>query len=818
MVQGDEAGKQKFNLWSLPWQVLRFFGRIVARFFIVVGVLAALAVVGFIKFEAIVETIDARYASDIDDYLGIDKAAIARLRDPAYFARQSVVITEDQKTVACISSPEHRILIDEFAEIPPLFVSAILASEDKNFFTHEGIDKGAIVRALGKRILQESRSGASTLTMQIAKHLRGGTGRASSELEKVGDIVMALRIEREFPREQLLLKYVNMPYFGRGQYGIEAASRAYFGKPAKDLALHQVAFIVALINKPALPDRTFAMDPLIKVREAIRDANWAESARGTMRVLDLMLDQGVIDEPEYARAANLVDKSLRKEILPPGIGCGTHDHFLERVRILYKDRFPINKGGLTISITRDDALQEVLAKAVDLTVRTYLARHPHDADNDQLRAGAFAIDFTGDVLAEVGNVNFNPLKYDVMATGWRQPGSTFKIFTYGGLVEQLTNEALQDGSSRTIDEIAADVLERCTVLDAPYLVPLGRGRGVKKIENFHSRSEPEYRGDLSCRIALGESRNTAAMRAGARAGIKHVIELTYRLGMPKDEKHMLQPYPTTAIGASEVNPLAMASTAAFVNGGYRVTPRFANDVCRDGKSLLRNEPDGRPKACDVKGEDRPAQERLVHPAVSAAMIELLKGPLDIGPTGTAASLRSGVIPGMDPLSDAVWKVKPEERKKRTLAFPFDQAGEIAGKTGTATNADGRTSDVWLLLFVPGPPEHPEKGVMLGFWMGKDSKDHPLGERGSTGGPGFAESGARNWVHSAATVLAFLQKERGLLQPGYKFRPIFRDEMLLKDEAKKTADEPRAFVPVASAVIDSVNATANAARERPTLTP
>ena len=65
--------------------------------------------------------------------------------------------------------------------------------------------------------------------------------------------------------------------------------------------------------------------------------------------------------------------------------------------------------------------------------------------------------------------------------------------------------------------------------------------------------------------------------------------------------------------------------------------------------------------------------------------------------------------------------------------------------------------------------------MLGFWMGKDSKDHPLGERGSTGGPGFAESGGRNWVHSAATVLAFLQKERGLLQPGYKFRPIVPGE-------------------------------------------
>src|SRR4029453_13149050 len=299
-------------------------------------------------------------------------------------------------------------------------------------------------------------------------------------------------------------------------------------------------------------------------------------------------------------------------------------------------------------------------------------------------------------------------------------------------------------------------------------------RGAKKIENFHSRSEPEYRGDISCRIALGESRNTAAMRAGARAGIKNVIELTYRLGMPRDAKHVLQPYPTTAIGASEVNPLSMASTAAFVNGGFRVTPRFANDVCSNGKSLLDKDGENKPADCDLKGERRRAQERVMHPVVSAAMVELLKGPLDIGSTGTASGLRSGVIPGMDPLGDAIWKLKPEERKKRTLAFPLDKAGEIAGKTGTATNHDGKTSDVWLILFVPGQPGRPETGVVLGFWMGKDAKERPLGERGSTGGPGFAESGARNWLHSAATVLAFLQKERGLLQPGFKFQPLMQD--------------------------------------------
>ena len=104
-MEGAEGGSPKFNVWTWPWRVLRFFGRIVARFFIVVGVLTALAVLVYVKFEVIVETIDSRYASDIDAYLGIDKATIDRLRAPAYFAQQSVVVTEDQKTVACISSP-----------------------------------------------------------------------------------------------------------------------------------------------------------------------------------------------------------------------------------------------------------------------------------------------------------------------------------------------------------------------------------------------------------------------------------------------------------------------------------------------------------------------------------------------------------------------------------------------------------------------------------------------------------------------------------------------------------------------------------------
>jgi membrane peptidoglycan carboxypeptidase len=145
---------------------------------------------------------------------------------------------------------------------------------------------------------------------------------------------------------------------------------------------------------------------------------------------------------------------------------------------------------------------------------------------------------------------------------------------------------------------------------------------------------------------------------------------------------------------------------------------------------------------------------------------------------------------MDPLGDAVWKLNPDERKKLTLAFPRDKAGEIAGKTGTATNHDGKTSDVWLILYLPGKPGQPERGVVLGFWMGKDAKERPLGDRGSTGGPGFAESGGRNWLHSAATVLTFLQKERGLLQPGFTFQPMMQDGVVANITPSTQGDDFR----------------------------
>jgi penicillin-binding protein 1A len=784
----------RFFFITIIWGTLCFIGRLFKWSLMMTGVAAALVVGGILAigfFPQIIDTFDGKYPEKLTAKL--DLKDIAPLLASNYFAEESNVFVGGNKKVACFSSAEHRQIIDRIEDVP-LFEHAIIASEDKSFYEHNGVDGWAILRAIGGHLenafgLGGSKSGASTITMQLAKSLykdKNGKDAPRTIRQKLREAVTAIRIEHHLNKHQIMQRYMNMPYLGRGQYGIEAASYAYFGKSAKELNadLPKVAFVVALINKPALPDRMTKGDPY---PEETRKENLRRSIRGAQRVLDLMYEERDVTEiTKIAYAQASVDLEKLK-VFPIGNGCYGGDsgrYYTEHVRVENKDKFALNSGGYDIYLPRDDGLQDVLAKAVKLTVNTYLERHKSDLDNNELRACAYAIQFDGNVLAWVGNVDFKKYKFDACALGWRSPGSTIKPFTYMALVQKLVDETIAaEHPPETIDEIVRQVLAKCNVLDAPIGVSLGRGRGVKMIQNFHSRSEPLYRGNISCQLGLGESRNAAAMRAGQRGGIKEMIKLIYLLGMPQDAKHIQQPYPTTAIGGSDVRPIGMAGLASLPNGGFKVTPRFTYDICKDGKSALFTEEDGSPRDCDKKGDHRDMPERMIHPAVSAAMTELIKGPVDL-PTGTVHSLRRGVIPGMDPLSSAIWQLKPKEKEAIMLKFPIEEAGELGGKTGTATNADGRTSDVWLLLFVPGPTDDPGKGIMLVFWMGKDSKDHPLGERGTTGGAGFAESGGRNWSHSAATVLKFLQKERGLLQPGNHFQPMIRDDVLLDFDAKR----------------------------------
>ena len=719
-----------------------------------------------------------------------------------YFHEQSTVYAGESK-VACYSSPEHRILIESYDDIPEKFRLAILASEDKSFFKHNGIDGWAIARAVSVRVLHRviplfpgTHSGASTLTMQLAKKLRGRQGVVATLDDKIAEGLLAFDIEEHLNKYQIFLKYVNMPYFGRGQYGIEAASRSYFGKAAKDLDWDEVAYIVALINRPALPDRQSAHNTDQKGGES---ANRRAAKRNAQRVLDRMRDltkeKTIISKERFSKEEYAIASTKLPElaIKPAGSGCASSPYlryYVDQVRNDYAKQFrakketepSLNEAGFSIYFPSDEGISMELGHVVALARDIYLKRHGKDADIDQLRAGAVAMRLDGKVLGIIGNIDAGRYKFNVMTQGYRQPGSTAKAITYAAFDEALLEGILAaPNPPHTLPDMVSALDKACYVLDAPVAISRGRGKPPHIVQNFSHSKPLYYMKEIPCALAVGESRNTTAVRAGEKAGLHRMVELAGRLGITEDALHRLEPYPTMAIGGFDARPIDIGRVfATIANGGFAVFPSFVNDICtKDGQSIVRfkNDPlnddvkEGLP--CSPRGDDSGVKpERVLNPAVAEHVLGLLRNVVD-GPTSTAHALRSGVVMGQDPFI--------YDNKSPRIKFTLEDSGELAGKTGSAANADRSVTDGWLILLIPGPPGHPERGMVLVFWMGKDNK-HSLGS---------GETGGRIWTNAAVSILDYLKKNRGLLAAGNKFEPLYP----LTEEESSRYIPPTPIVPV-----------------------
>jgi penicillin-binding protein 1A len=804
----DDKGRPdspRTTLLGKTWSVLRWFWgafKLILLAVFLFGTLSVLGLWGVYEYD--------RRTDWLTEKLDLPKVTDLRIDD---VHEQSDVTAEDGRRIACFSSPEHRIKISAPEDIPEIFEHAIIAQEDQRFYEHNGVDLIGIFRAQASNMLSlRVVSGASTLEMQIAKNwLLKDTTKSYSR--KIKEAILALKMDREFSKREILLMYVNMPYFERGQYGIEAGSRSYFGKSAKDLKVEEAAFIVSLISKPRL-GRERGIDPVTNERN---DSLSRESVKRARHVLNRMDDLGYFDgsggEVEYERAQAAIS---RLKFLAAVSGCSAEvvgPYYTEEIRRRHKDTLALNTGGFQIFLPVDPKLQKVAEESLREGLDTYRSRHTftdeklevafsvyklklaHDlakknpensqkdidqmtadlnitfeefkarqiADRESMRGLAYGVDFAGRVRFMIGGEDFAKSKFNVATQGFRQPGSTFKPFVYAALDEANLESLIAAGIPE--DNLLGELDKRCAVMDAPVAVGRGRGKPPKWISNFRTNSQPMYRGQMTCRLAIAESRNTAAIRAGQKAGVKHMVEVAKRLGLGiGDRKYELQPYPTTAIGASDVVPIDMSAYLSFVNGGYKVPLIWEYDICKkDNQKVLRSvlykdTPDLldpsilTARACATIGVLPTSYERVLHPVVAEHMKQLLQGPVN-EPTGTAHSLRVGVVIGQDPLK--------RDPKAPRIKFPFEEAGEIAAKTGTATNTNGDTSDVWFIVLVPGVQGKPETGMVMVFWMGKTTKSS-LGPR---------ETGGRNLVPVAAKIMQFLKEKRGLLQPGNKFEPI-----------------------------------------------
>jgi penicillin-binding protein 1A len=398
-------------------------------------------------------------------------------------------------------------------EMPPWLPMAVLATEDRRFYTHFGIDLRGIARAAlanfqAGRVVQ----GGSTITQQLAKNVFLDNDRSAAR--KIREAMLAIWLERNFTKDQILTLYLNRVYLGAGTYGVEAAARRYFGKSARQVNAHEAAIVAGLLKAPSRLAPT---------------ANMARAKTRAAEVLDNMVEAGFMTAEQRAGAGALPVAVPAAAQAERGNRYFT-DWLLERVQsfVGYADR------DLTVVTTMDLRLQ----RAVEAALEDMLAREGPRADVEQ---GAMVImSPDGAVRALTGGRDYAKSQYNRATEARRQPGSAFKTFVYLAAVER---------------GLKADDL----VLDAPI-----------KIRDWQPRNfDGRFGGEIPVRDAFARSVNTAAVRIAQQAGVDNVIRTAQRLGIESPLRRDL----SIALGTSEVSLMELtAAYAPLANGGNGVIP------------------------------------------------------------------------------------------------------------------------------------------------------------------------------------------------------------------------------------------------------
>ncbi|MDP9442701.1 MAG: penicillin-binding protein [Actinomycetota bacterium] len=528
--------------------------------------------------------------------------------------------------LASIDSGENRLPV-ELEAVPPVVVEAVLATEDRNFFSHGALDPVGVLRAALADLRGRPLQGGSTLTQQYVKNVYLD-GRERSLSRKLREAALSVKLERRFDKREILERYLNTVYFGRGAYGVQAASRAYYGKDVGDLGLAEAAYLAGLIRAPEKAD-------------AARNLDLAVDRRN--RTLANMRRLGMIG-PEESRRAQ--DVPLETVVLQPGQrepdvvqtekGTG---YFVEYVRQELVRRYgeaATSRGGLRVKTSLDLGLQ---AKAYDAVYNTL------DRDGDP--AGALvSIDSEGRVLAMVGGRDFaaSKVNHAVGREGGgsgRQAGSTFKPFVLAAAVK----EGYSVQSS----------------FPAPPAIILPKADNGKDypVENYE---DADFGASLDLVNATVNSVNTVYVQAQLALGARKAVEFARSAGIISP----LEPNASLVLGTEEVSVMELASAySTFANRGVRVTPRVILEVRRaDGSIVESEQPPQRERVLDGDAADivnHCLRQVVERGSGSSARF----GRPAAGKTGTTQDFGDAWFVGYTPkLTTAVWMGYPEGNSRK----------------------------------------------------------------------------------------------------------------------------------------------------------
>ncbi len=433
------------------------------------------------------------------------EADLPAVTDLETFERQgTITITSADGVILQKIGPATRQKI-EYDDIPDTLIAAFIASEDRRFYEHSGIDYQGIARATLANVRQRDVvEGASTITQQLARI--AFLDQERSLQRKAREALLALKIEDEFTKADIIESYLNLVYLGAGAYGVADAAWVYFGKPVDELTLSEAALIAGMAPAPS------AYSPLVDPQAAEIQRNivirrMLENEKITQAEADAALAEEVATTPnepkflysEFPYFTIFVQKQL-SEILPPEV---------------------VEAGGLTVETTLNTDWQKKAQETINETVETVGSRQRFS------QASLVAVDpRNGEIKAVVGGTDFNDSQFNRATQALRQPGSTFKTFVY-------------------TTAIAAGFDPNKTYADAKFVVD-----GYEP-KNYNGK----YSGTVSMRQALTSSVNIVAVKVLIDVGFDPVINMAQRMGIESE----LRPTYSLALGASEVTLLELTS-------------------------------------------------------------------------------------------------------------------------------------------------------------------------------------------------------------------------------------------------------------------
>jgi membrane peptidoglycan carboxypeptidase len=461
------------------------------------------------------------------------------------------------------------------AKIPLKVRQAVLAAEDKSFYSNKAFSVTGILRAAFNNLTGGSLQGGSTITQQYAKTAFLTPSRTIQR--KVRELVIAIKLENQLSKDQIFESYLNTIYFGRGSYGVMTASQQYFNRTVDQLTISQAAVIASILRSPGLYDPAFAEG------NAERLANRFEYVKNNM------LEEGWLSEEEAA-------KMKLPEVAPratSGQLSGPKGHVIEAVqKELAKMGFSQEQllvGGLVIKTTLDQKAQQ---SAVDAVNRFYPSNAPED-----LRIGLVAIrPGTGEVLALYGGRDYLERQLNDATQSITQAGSTFKPFAIIAALEKgIPLTSMWNGDSpQTFDD-----------LGKPY-----------EVFNYGNNGW----GQVDLMTATKHSINTVFVPLGINVGPDKVVDVARRAGIP--DTVAMMPTPSFVLGTSSPHVIDVANAyATFAAQGVRSKPYLVSQVIGSNKGVLY--------------EATPSTEEVFSKDVMADLTYALKGTIT-GGTGAAA--------------------------------------------------------------------------------------------------------------------------------------------------------------------------------------